>query len=154
MENAYKAINEIPEFNILDSFFYGDEPGAAFPIACTIGEDDIDLVLQKNDKPLIITLSGVPAGEMDIYECEEEYHLANQEEPKFALPSFCPSWQTMNIGDNEIPVPDACFTGTVKQIYEPFEIDEDNTAYYAVDGKRQIVDTLSAITIYETILPR
>ena len=154
VENTYKAINGAPEFNVLDSFFYGNEPGAAFPIACTIGEDDIEYVLNQKRKPLKITLSGVPAGEMDIYECEEEYHLANQEEPKFALPSFCPSWQTMNTGDNEIPVPDACFTGIVKQIYEPFEIDENDSICYAVD-----VETLGIIVTLllrdsKTPLPR
>jgi hypothetical protein len=140
VENAYKAINGIPEFNILDSFFYGDEPGAAFPIACTIGADDIDYVLQQKGKPLKITLSGVSAGEMDVYKDEVEYHLAHQEEPKFALPSFCPNWQTMKVEDTEIPDPTACFTGTVKQIYEPFEIDEDNSICYAVD-----VETLGII---------
>jgi GTP pyrophosphokinase len=154
VENAYKAINGAPEFNVLDSFFYGNEPGAAFPIACTIGEEDIDYVLQQKNKPLTITLSGVPAGEMDIYKDAKEYHRAHKEEPKFALPSFCSSWQTMRIEDKEIPDPSACFTGTVKQIYEPFEIEEDNTAYYAVD-----VETLGIIVTLllrdsKTPLPR
>ena len=154
VENAYKAINGAPEFNVLDSFFYGNAPGAAFPIACTIGEEDIDYVLQQKNKPLTITLSGVPAGEIYIYKDEKEYHLTQQENPHFALPSFCPSGQTMNIGDNEIPVPDACFTGTVKQIYEPFEIDENDSICYAVD-----VETLGIIVTLllrdsKTPLPR
>lgn len=140
VENAYKAINGIPEFNILDSFFYGEAPGAAFPIACTIGEDDIDYVLMQKNKTLTITLSGMPTGELDIYKNEKEYHLAHQEEPKFALPSFCPSWQTMRIEDTEIPDPSACFTGIVKQVYAPFEGDDENSKYYAVD-----VETLGII---------
>lgn len=140
VENAYKAVFGLPDYNVLDSFFYGKEAGAAFPIACTIGDDDIDYVQMYEGKSLTITLSGVPAGELYIYKNEKEYHRANSEDPKFALPSFCPSWQIMRMEGQEIPDPSACFTGIVKHIYDPFEVDEKNNKYYAVD-----VETLGMI---------
>ena len=140
VDNAYKAVNGNEDLNILDSFFFGSGSEESFPLACILEQDEIEFAALQKDKELVLTLSAFPTSELKIYKNEEEYLRINQDEVSFAIRSFFPSWQVMQHDGNEIPDPSACFTGIVKETYEPFKSEDDEFFYHAVD-----VDTLGFI---------
>ena len=142
--NAYKAVNGDCKLNILDSFHYCKDSSEPFNIVCLLCKEDIEFAELKKGEKLVLTLDAFPTSELKIYSDEEEYNIANQNEPSFAIRSFLHSKQFMLVDGMEIPDPSACFTGFVKRIYKSIKLENEEFHTYSID-----IDTLGIIISLE-----
>jgi|GEM_PF-634699 len=136
---CYRSLFDDSDFNILDGFHYGS---VSFPIACLMNSQDIEEYNWEVGEEISLTISAVPASDFEIFNDEEGYYKAYPE--GFASQSFSPSPEFISFNDNEIPAPEACFTGVVKETYLPLE-DTDGDSVYPFDI--QILDIIITILI-------